>query len=229
MFFAVYMASCGLAAAGNFTIVYPLDYARTRLSSDVGSETKPSTVCSFVLRRRLLAPRASFPFTLFSACPSEESSRTVASSSVPSTPSRAPTRGSTTPACLVRLHVCDGTDSHHLGAGIPIVSGEYSGFYTLSSLIFLPSRRFGHGRRRVDLLRVHRSNIYQLFGVGALAHRRLRPFRGFVREVPLALLALHLSAREGCPGHCDTLTGWTFFYQLAARISNGINSWFLAC
>ena len=117
MFFAVYMASCGLAAAGNFTIVYPLDYARTRLSSDVGSGTKPSTVCSFVLRRRLLAPRASFPFTLFSACPSE-SSRTVASSSVPSTPSWASTRGSTTPACLLRLHVCDGTDRHHLGAGI---------------------------------------------------------------------------------------------------------------
>ena len=113
--FAVYMASCGLAAAGSFTIVYPLDYARKRLSSDVGSGTKPS---SFVLRRRLLALRASFPFTLFSACPSEESSRTVASSSLPSTPSWASTRGSTTPACLLRLHVCDGTDSHHLGAGI---------------------------------------------------------------------------------------------------------------
>ena len=47
-----------------------------------------------------------------------KSSRTVASSSVPSTPSWASTRGSTTPACLLRLNVCDGTDSHHLGAGI---------------------------------------------------------------------------------------------------------------
>ena len=47
--------------------------------------------------------------------------------------------------------------------------------------------------------------LYQLFGVGALAHRGLSPVRGFVREVPLAFPALHLSAREGCPGHCDTL------------------------
>ena len=30
----------GLAAAGSFTIVYPLDYARTRLASDVGSGKK---------------------------------------------------------------------------------------------------------------------------------------------------------------------------------------------
>ena len=37
MFFSVNMASYGLAAAGNLTIVYPLDYARKRLSSDVGS------------------------------------------------------------------------------------------------------------------------------------------------------------------------------------------------
>ena len=37
MFFAVNMASGGVSAAGNLTIVYHLDYARTRLSSDVGS------------------------------------------------------------------------------------------------------------------------------------------------------------------------------------------------
>merc|ERR1711912_193714 len=36
-FFAVNMASGGLAGAGSLTIVYPLDYARTRLASDVGS------------------------------------------------------------------------------------------------------------------------------------------------------------------------------------------------
>merc|ERR1712159_344281 len=35
--FAVNMASGGLAGAGSLTIVYPLDYARTRLASDVGS------------------------------------------------------------------------------------------------------------------------------------------------------------------------------------------------
>jgi len=36
-FFACNMASGGLAGAGSLTIVYPLDYARTRLASDVGS------------------------------------------------------------------------------------------------------------------------------------------------------------------------------------------------
>merc|ERR1719305_1929932 len=36
MFFAVNMASGGMAAAGSLCIVYPLDYARTRLASDVG-------------------------------------------------------------------------------------------------------------------------------------------------------------------------------------------------
>ena len=40
MFFAVNMASGALAAAGSLTIVYPLDYARTRLASNVGSEKK---------------------------------------------------------------------------------------------------------------------------------------------------------------------------------------------
>jgi len=36
-FFGVNMASGGLAGAGSLCIVYPLDYARTRLASDVGS------------------------------------------------------------------------------------------------------------------------------------------------------------------------------------------------
>jgi solute carrier family 25 (adenine nucleotide translocator) protein 4/5/6/31 len=36
-FFATNIASGGLAGAGSLTIVYPLDYARTRLASDVGS------------------------------------------------------------------------------------------------------------------------------------------------------------------------------------------------
>merc|ERR1711907_737259 len=39
-FFAVNLASGGLAGAGSLTIVYPLDYARTRLASDVGSGKK---------------------------------------------------------------------------------------------------------------------------------------------------------------------------------------------
>merc|ERR1711861_22647 len=36
-FFAINMASGGLAGAGSLCVVYPLDYARTRLASDVGS------------------------------------------------------------------------------------------------------------------------------------------------------------------------------------------------
>ena len=40
MLFDVNMASGGLAAAGSLTIVYTLDYARTRLASDVGSGKK---------------------------------------------------------------------------------------------------------------------------------------------------------------------------------------------
>ena len=37
-FFLVQLASGGLAGAGSLCIVYPLDYARTRLASDVGKE-----------------------------------------------------------------------------------------------------------------------------------------------------------------------------------------------
>merc|ERR1712071_615711 len=36
-FFAINMASGGLAGAGSLCIAYPLDYARTRLASDVGT------------------------------------------------------------------------------------------------------------------------------------------------------------------------------------------------
>jgi len=36
-FFAINMAAGGLAGAGSLCIVYPLDYARTRLASDVGT------------------------------------------------------------------------------------------------------------------------------------------------------------------------------------------------
>jgi len=39
-FFAVNLASGGAAGGGSLTIVYPLDYARTRLASDVGSGKK---------------------------------------------------------------------------------------------------------------------------------------------------------------------------------------------
>merc|ERR1712216_146968 len=39
-FFGANLVSGGLAAAGSLTIVYPLDYSRTRLASDVGSGKK---------------------------------------------------------------------------------------------------------------------------------------------------------------------------------------------
>merc|ERR1712025_424856 len=39
-FFGANLVSGGMAAAGSLTIVYPLDYARTRLASDVGSGKK---------------------------------------------------------------------------------------------------------------------------------------------------------------------------------------------
>ena len=59
------------------------------------------------------------------------------------------------------------------------------------------------------------SSRRQLFGVGALAHHGLLPVRGFVREVPLAFTALHLSAREGCAGHCGTLIPMAVFVENA--------------
>merc|ERR1712125_312096 len=39
-FFAINVASGGLAGAGSLMIVYPLDYARTRLASDVGGKER---------------------------------------------------------------------------------------------------------------------------------------------------------------------------------------------
>jgi len=39
-FFCINMASGGLAGAGSLCIVYPLDYARTRLASDVGGKDR---------------------------------------------------------------------------------------------------------------------------------------------------------------------------------------------
>ena len=64
------------------------------------------------------------------------------------------------------------------------------------------------------VLTASRDMLYQLFGVGALAHRGLPPVRRFEREVPLAFPAPHHSAREGCPGHCGTLFYGTDFEQI---------------
>jgi len=59
-FFAVNMASGGLAAAGSLTIVYPLDYARTRLASDVGSGKKTFNGLWDCLKKTAAGPRGFF-------------------------------------------------------------------------------------------------------------------------------------------------------------------------
>merc|ERR1712227_1092852 len=60
MFFAVNMASGGLAAAGSLTIMYPLDYARTRLASDVGSGKKPFDGLFDCLKKTAAGPKGFF-------------------------------------------------------------------------------------------------------------------------------------------------------------------------
>merc|ERR1719262_1352529 len=57
MFFAVNMASGGLAAAGSLCIVYPLDYARTRLASDVGSGKKTFSGLGDCLKKTASGPK----------------------------------------------------------------------------------------------------------------------------------------------------------------------------
>jgi len=56
-FFAVNMASGGLAGAGSLTIVYPLDYARTRLASDVGSGKRAFSGLSDCLMKTAKGPK----------------------------------------------------------------------------------------------------------------------------------------------------------------------------
>merc|ERR1711862_873923 len=50
------MASGGLAAAGSLCIVYPLDYARTRLASDVGSGKKTFSGLGDCLKKTASGP-----------------------------------------------------------------------------------------------------------------------------------------------------------------------------
>merc|ERR1711869_148365 len=56
-FFAVNMASGGMAAAGSLCIVYPLDYARTRLASDVGSGKKTFNGLGDCLKKTAQGPK----------------------------------------------------------------------------------------------------------------------------------------------------------------------------
>jgi len=55
-FFLVNMASGGLAGAGSLCIVYPLDYARTRLASDVGSGQRQFSGLSDCLVKTMKGP-----------------------------------------------------------------------------------------------------------------------------------------------------------------------------
>eukprot|EP01059_Diplonema_ambulator_P006357 TRINITY_DN160_c0_g1_i1.p2 TRINITY_DN160_c0_g1~~TRINITY_DN160_c0_g1_i1.p2 ORF type:complete len:328 (+),score=124.36 TRINITY_DN160_c0_g1_i1:79-984(+) len=57
MFFAVNMASGGLAGAGSLLIVYPLDYARTRLASDVGTGKRDFNGLWDCLRKTAQGPK----------------------------------------------------------------------------------------------------------------------------------------------------------------------------
>mmetsp|Transcript_11931 Transcript_11931/g.17384 ORF Transcript_11931/g.17384 Transcript_11931/m.17384 type:complete len:303 (-) Transcript_11931:124-1032(-) len=54
-FFAINMASGGLAGAGSLCIVYPLDYARTRLASDVGGGKKQFNGLADCLKKTVAA------------------------------------------------------------------------------------------------------------------------------------------------------------------------------
>jgi len=56
-FFGVNLASGGLAGAGSLCIVYPLDYARTRLASDVGSGKKTFEGLGDCLKKTAAGPK----------------------------------------------------------------------------------------------------------------------------------------------------------------------------
>jgi solute carrier family 25 (adenine nucleotide translocator) protein 4/5/6/31 len=56
-FFAVNLASGGLAGAVSLTFVYPLDYARTRLASDVGSGKKTFEGLGDCLKKTAQGPK----------------------------------------------------------------------------------------------------------------------------------------------------------------------------
>lgn len=59
-FFAINMASGGLAGAGSLCIVYPLDYARTRLASDVGTGKRTFNGLADCLRKTATGPSGFF-------------------------------------------------------------------------------------------------------------------------------------------------------------------------
>mmetsp|Transcript_19315 Transcript_19315/g.28543 ORF Transcript_19315/g.28543 Transcript_19315/m.28543 type:complete len:306 (+) Transcript_19315:82-999(+) len=56
-FFLINMASGGLAGAGSLLIVYPLDYARTRLASDVGTGKRDFNGLADCLKKTASGPK----------------------------------------------------------------------------------------------------------------------------------------------------------------------------
>ncbi|KAG5180024.1 mitochondrial carrier domain-containing protein [Tribonema minus] len=56
-FFLINMASGGLAGAGSLAIVYPLDYARTRLASDVGTGKRDFNGLADCLKKTASGPK----------------------------------------------------------------------------------------------------------------------------------------------------------------------------
>jgi len=56
-FFAINMASGGLAGAGSLCLVYPLDYARTRLASDVGTGKRDFNGLADCLKKTASGPK----------------------------------------------------------------------------------------------------------------------------------------------------------------------------
>merc|ERR1711971_1326951 len=55
-FFGTQLASGGMAGAASLTIVYPLDYARTRLASDVGSGKKTFSGLGDCIKKTMAGP-----------------------------------------------------------------------------------------------------------------------------------------------------------------------------
>ena len=159
------------------------------------ARTKPSTVCSFVLRRRLLAPRVSFPLRWFR---------------------RVPRRNHPVPCfqlgafdTIVRLNPWK-YDTGMITSPRRLRRHKQPSF----------GRRYTHSCREifgilhvVDLFRVHCDTSRPTLRSRSPCASWARPLSGVCAGKPLALLALHLSAREGCPGHCDTPSS----YQMVAR------------
>ena len=104
----------GLAAAGSLTIVYPLDYARTRLASDVGSGKKTFDGLLDCLKKTASGPKGFFSFhaglgvSLGGIIPYRGFQLGALDTIVGLNPWKNDTRHDG-----LLLHLCGGTDSHY--------------------------------------------------------------------------------------------------------------------